>query len=106
LEQEIVREFDVRLVDFVDEQDGPLLRDESLPQFPSPDVVLDVGDARVPELTVAQTRNRVVFVKPLQRLGGGFDMPLDQGRAYRLRDFSREHGLAGARLALDEQRTL
>ena len=60
----------------------------------------------VAELAVAQPRHRVVFVEPLQRLGGRLDVPLDQRRAEALGDFQRQHGLAGAGLALDQQRPL
>ncbi len=40
------------------------------------------------------------------RLGGRLDVPLDQRRAERLGDFDRQHGLAGAGFALDQQRAL
>jgi hypothetical protein len=39
---------------------------------------VDVLDARVAELRVAQARHRVVFVQALLRLGGGLDVPLEQ----------------------------
>ena len=61
-------------------------------------------DALVAELAVAQARDRVVFVEALLCLGGRLDVPLDQRCVDRLGDFVREDGLAGARLALDEQR--
>ena len=38
------------------------------------------------------------------RLGGAFDVPFDQRRPQRIGDLMREHGLAGAGLALDEER--
>ena len=63
-------------------------------------------DALVAELAVAQPRDRVVFVEALQRLGGRLDVPLDQRGAERLGDLERQHGLAGAGLALDQQRPL
>src|SRR5208282_3888100 len=66
-------------------------------------VVADVLDAGVAQLAVAQPRHRVVFVEPLQRFGGRLDVPLDQRRAERLGDLDRQHGLAGARLAFDQQ---
>ncbi len=62
-------------------------------------------DAFVAELAVAQPRHRVIFVKALMRLGGRFDVPFDQRRPDRLGDFVGKHGLAGPRLALDQQRT-
>ena len=60
-------------------------------------------DALIAELAIAQARHRVVFVQALLRLGGRFDVPFDQRRAERLGDLERQDGLAGARLALDEQ---
>ena len=102
--EEIVGEFDVGLVDLVDQQHGQLGRGERLPQFALADVVGDVVDACVAELAVAKPRDRVIFVEALMRLGGGLHVPLDQRRAGRLRDLVGEHGLAGAGLALDQQR--
>src|SRR3546814_4784843 len=46
----------------------------------------------------------VIFVKALLRLGGGLDVPFDQRRADGGRDLMRKHRLAGARLALHQQR--
>jgi hypothetical protein len=60
-------------------------------------------DPLVAELPVPEPRHRVIFIKPLMRLGGRLDVPLDQRRVGRQRDLVREHGLAGAGLALDEQ---
>jgi hypothetical protein len=65
-----------------------------------------IAHALVAELAVAQARHRVVFVEALLRLGGGFDMPFEERRADRLGDLEREHGLAGAGLALHQQRPL
>src|SRR5207302_1988067 len=60
----------------------------------------------IAKLAVAQARDRVVLVQPLQRLGGRLDVPFDQRRADRLGDLEREDGLAGAGLALDQERAL
>ena len=105
-EQQIVREFDVGLVDLVDQQHRALVVGEGFPQFAALDVVGDVGDPGVAELAVAQPRHRVVFVEALLRLGGRLDVPGQQRRAERLGDFLGQHGLAGAGLALDQQRAL
>ena len=102
--QQVVGKLDVGLVDLVDQQHRPLVGNEGVPQFAALDVVADVLDALVAELAVAQARDRVIFVQALQRLGGRLDVPLDQRRAERLGDLDREHGLAGAGLAFDEQR--
>ena len=79
---------------------------ERLPQLALADVVADVVDARVAELAVAQAADGVVLVEALQRLGGGLDVPLDERHAERLGDLEGQHRLAGARLALDQQRPL
>src|SRR5262245_4937972 len=104
--KEVVGELDVGLVDLVDQEHGALVRHKRVPELAALDVVADIVDARVAKLAVAQPRNGVVFVEPLQGLGGRLDMPFDQRRADRLGDLEREHGLAGAGLALDQKRSL
>jgi hypothetical protein len=59
-----------------------------------------------PQLAVAQAAHGVVFIQALLRLGGGLDVPLQQRHVQRLGHFLGQHGLAGAGLALDEQRAL
>ena len=63
--QEVVGEFDVGLVDLVDQQHRQLGRGERLPQLAALDVVADVVDALVAELAVAQAGDRVIFVEAL-----------------------------------------
>ena len=106
LEQEVVRELDVGLVDLVDEQHRARLGREGLPELAAADVVADVRHAAVAELAVAQARDRVVVVEPLLRLRGRLDVPGQERRAERLRDLLGEQRLAGAGLALHEQRPL
>ncbi len=79
---------------------------ERLPQHALDDVVVDVLDAFVAQLRVAQARHGVVLVQALLRLGGGLDVPLHQRHVQRARHFLGQHGLAGAGLALDQQRAL
>jgi hypothetical protein len=62
--------------------------------------------ALVAELAVAQPADGVVFVEPLLRAGGRLHVPLDQRQAERLGDLAGQFGLAGAGLALDQQRPL
>ena len=81
------------------------IRLEGLPQL-ALDVVADVLDPLVAKLAVAQAADRIVLVEALLGLGGGLDVPLDQRRAERLGDLLGQDGLAGARLALDQQRPL
>ena len=108
--QQVVREFDVGLVDLVDQQRHGLVGREGLPQHALHDVVADVldplGAVAIVQLAVAQAAHRVIFVQALLRLGGGLDVPLQQRHAQSLGHFFGQHGLAGAGFALDEQRPL
>ena len=101
--QQVVGELDVGLVDLVDQQHRAHVHGERFPQLAALDVVLDVVDAGVAQLAVAQARDGVVLVKALVGLGRRFDMPLDDGDAERLGHLQRQRRLAGAGLALDEQ---
>src|SRR3546814_3949831 len=78
--------------------------DLGFPQLAAPDVIGDVVNALVAQLAVAKAGDGVIFVKALLRLGGGLDVPFDQRRADGGRDLMRKHRLAGARLALHQQR--
>ncbi len=106
LEQEIVREFDIGLVDLVDQQHRRGIGGEGLPELAAQDVVADIRDLGIAELAVAQPRHRVVFVEALLRLGRRFDVPGDDVLAERLGDLMREDRLARAGLAFDQQRPL
>ncbi|CAG9215594.1 hypothetical protein BGLA2_2490011 [Burkholderia gladioli] len=106
LAQQVVGEFDVGLVDLVDQQHAGFVGLEGLPQHAAHDVVGDLLDALVAELGIAQPRDRVVFVETLLRLGGRLDVPLQQRHAERGGHFLGQHGLAGAGLALYQQRAL
>ena len=106
LEQQVVRELDIGLVDFVDQQHGRFGAGKGFPQLAARDVVGDVADALIAELAVAQARHGVVFVEPLPRRGGGLDMPAYEGLAEGAGDLLGEHGLPRSGLALDQQRAL
>ena len=79
LVQQVVGEFDVGLVDLVDQQHRPLGGVEGLPQLAALDVVVDVLDPLVAQLAVAQAGDRVVFVEALLGLGGRLDVPVISG---------------------------
>ena len=100
--QKIVREFDVRLVNFVDQKDREFGSGEGFPELSLADVIRDVVDAFVAELPVAKTRYRIIFIKALMRLCGGFHVPFDQRCAHCLGEFIGQNGLAGAGLAFDK----
>ena len=104
--EQVVRELDIRLVDLVDQEHEPILGLERFPEFALLDVVPDIPDTIVAELRVAQARHGVVFVETLQSLGLGLDMPSDQAQVQGLGDLLGEQGLAGAGLALDQERSL
>jgi hypothetical protein len=57
--QKIVRKLDIGLVDLVDQQNGPLVGGERLPQFAPLDVIAYVIDARIAQLAVAQPADGV-----------------------------------------------
>ena len=59
--------------------------------------------AGIAQLPIAQAGHRVIFIQPLLRLGGAFDIPFNERRARGLGDFVGQHSLAGARLALYQQ---
>ena len=108
--QQVVRELDVGLVNFVDQQRHLVFCGERLPQDALEDVVVNVLDAlaavNVGQLGVAQTAHGVVLVEALLCLGGGLDVPLQQWHVQRASYLFGQHGLAGAWLALDQQGAL
>ena len=104
--QQVIREFDVGLVDLVDQQHGALRGLEGFPELALLDVVADVLDPLVAQLAVAQAGHGVVFIETLMRLGGRLHMPGQQRRIEGLGHFIGQHGLAGSGLALDQQGTL
>jgi hypothetical protein len=105
LEQQVVWKLDVGLVYLVDQQHSLLLRRKRLPELATDDVIADVVDLRVAELRVAQTRNRVVLIQPVLRLRRRLDVPAKQRLVECAGDFFRQLRLAGAGLALHEQRS-
>src|SRR5690606_40058714 len=58
------------------------------------------------EAAVVQAPHRVVLVEPLDRLGGRLDLPALELQAPRLRQVDRQERLAGAGLALEQERPL
>ncbi len=106
LPQQIVGELQIRLVNLVDQEHHLLLAVKSLPQLAQLDVMGDVIHALLAELPVIETLDGVIHVQPLLGLGGGLDVPYDQPLPKSLRHGLRQHGLARARLPLDQKRLL
>ncbi|MNO50669.1 hypothetical protein D3C76_410500 [compost metagenome] len=104
--QQVVGELDVGLVDFVDQQDDPLLGFECLPQLALFQIVAYVVDLVHAQLRIAQAADRVVLVEALVRLGSGLDVPSDQLAAKGLGQLLGQHGFTGAGLTLYQQRPL
>ena len=104
LPEEVVGELKIGLVHLVDEQHHLLVGGERLAELAELDVFCDVVHAGGAELAVVETLDDVVDVQTVLRLGGGFHVPDDELLAQRVGDGLRQHGLARAGLALDEQR--
>ena len=103
LPQQVVGELQVRLVNLVDEQNHLLVGGEGLAQLAQLHVFGDVVHALAAELAVVQPLHHVVDVQAVLGLGGGLDVPDNQLFVQRRRDGLRQHGLARARLPLDQQ---
>jgi hypothetical protein len=67
--QEVVGKLDVGLVDLVNQQHRKLGRSEGVPQLAALDIVADVMDPLVAELTVPEAGDRVIFIEPLDGAG-------------------------------------
>ena len=81
--QQVVRKLDIGLVDFVNQEDRLLVGLERLPDLASVNVVGNVVYLVVAKLRIPQSRDRVVLVQPLLRLGGRLDVPFEQRLAER-----------------------
>ena len=103
LPQQVVGELQVRLVDLVDEENHLLVVGKGLPQLAQAHVLLDIVHPLAAELAVVEALDHVVDVQAVLGLGGGLDVPDNQLLAQSLGDGLGQHGLAGARLPLDQQ---
>ena len=70
------------------------------------DVASDVRDVAASETAVVRALHGVVQVETVGGLGRRLDVPREHRHAEAFGDVPREHGLAGPRLALQQQRTL
>ena len=104
--QKVIGEFQIGLVDLVDQEDHLFVAVEGFPQFAQFYVFCDIVNAFVAELGVIQTLYHVVNVQTVLRLCGGFDVPDHEFFAQRLRNGFCQHGFACAGFAFDQQRFL
>jgi hypothetical protein len=104
--QQVIGKLDIGLVHLVDQQDHARRCLECLPQLSLADIVVHIIHPRIAQLAVTKARHGVVFIKPLLRLGGGFDVPFDHRQIQRRGHLPRKFGFACARLALDQKRAL
>ena len=103
LPQQVVWELQIGLVDLVDEQDHLLVGGEGLAQLAQLHIFFDVVHALAAELAVIEPLHHVIDVETVLGLGGGLDVPDQQLFIQGGGDGLGQHGLARARLALDEQ---
>ena len=103
--EHVVLEIGVGLVDLVDEQHGALIGHEGLADLAHLDVVLDVAHvaAGIAEAAVVEPGEGVVLVQGVHQLHARFDVEHDQRHFQGLGDGVGQHGLAGARLPLEQQ---
>jgi hypothetical protein len=106
LAQQVVRELEVGLVDLVDQQHVAIGGGERAAERSKLDVVVDVGDVAGAEAAVVEALHGVVHVQAIGRLRRGLDVPRQHRHREAVGDVTRQDGLAGARLALQQQRAL
>ena len=93
-----------RFFDLVDQQHHLLLRGKRLSQLAQLDIAGRVVHAVGAELAVVEPLHHVVDVEAVLGLGGGLHVPDNELLPQRLGYGLGQHGLAGARLALNEKR--
>ena len=103
LPQQVVGEFQVGLVDLIDQQNHLFISQEGFAQLAQLDILGNIVHAGVAELAVVQTLHHVVNVQTVLRLGGRLDIPDDQLLAQGFCNGFSQHGLARARFPLDQQ---
>ena len=106
LPEKVIGKFQIRLVDLVDQQDHLLIGREGFAQFTQLDVFFNVIYASVSKLAVIEPLHNVIDIQAVLSLGGGFYIPDNELFPKSVRHGLGQHGLAGARLTLDEQRLL
>ncbi len=77
-QQQIIRKFDIGFVDLINEQNRAHIILECFPKLSFHNVIANIIDPLIPQLTVTQASHRIILIKPLLRFGRRFDMPCDQ----------------------------
>ena len=103
LDQQVIRELDVGLIDLINEEHDLLVRIESLPQLATLNVVGNVVNTLASQLRVSKSRDRVILIETLLRLGGRLNVPLYKSHPQTRCDFLGQHGFARSGLALNQQ---
>ena len=106
LPKQVVGEFQIRFVDFVNQQNHLFIAGKCFTQLAQLYIFRNVVYAFIAELAVIQALYNVINIKPVLRFCGGFNVPDNELFAQSLRDGLRKHGFACARLALYQQRFL
>jgi len=100
LVEQIVRELDVRLVDFVDQEDHALTPRERTTQWPELDVAADVFYVTVAKARVVEALDGVVDVKTILRACGRLHRPMDDREPEALGDGLRQQRFPGSGFSL------
>ena len=106
LPEKVIGKFQIRLVDLVDQQDHLLIGGEGFAQLTQLDVFFNVIHTGVSKLAVIEPLYHIVDIQAVLGFGGGFYVPDNELFPKSVRHGLGQHGLAGARLTLDEQRLL
>jgi len=104
--EHVVLKVRVGLVDLVDEENGPHVGDEGLPDSAHADVFLDIAHVAfgIPEAAVVEAGQRIVLVQGVDQLHARFHVQDDQRHLQALGNGVGEHGLSRAGLPLEQQR--
>ena len=105
-EQQVIREFDVGLVDLINQQHYCFIRSERFPQFAFFDVVADVVNAFFAQLGVAEAGHRIILIQALLGQGGRLDVPGEQFFTQSIGNFVGQEGFSRARFSFDQQGAL
>src|SRR5690606_14474013 len=98
--KQVIRKLDVRLINFINEQNWALICSKGLPQFTRLNVVGNVVYFVATKLAVTQARHGVILVQALLGFGGGLNLPADQRYAQTGGEFVRQSGFTSTGLTL------